>query len=65
MKKDSVFTLVKVIGLTAITFGIYGVCWAMNNAFEEEDINADETEKDADFTKRAATSALLSRHDLH
>ena len=51
----------KVIGLTVVTMGIYGAYWAMTGMFEEDDIDADETQKDADYMKRSAASAFLSR----
>ncbi|MBR2547487.1 MAG: DUF4234 domain-containing protein [Eubacterium sp.] len=55
----------KILLLTIATFGLYGAYWAMAQSFEEPDIEEDEDSKNADTVKRAATSALLMRHDLH
>lgn len=65
MKKVKFGTAAKVILLTIITFGLYGAYWAMNQSMEEEYIEDEEVKNDADSVKRAATSALLMRHDLH
>ncbi len=65
MKKVKLGTAAKVILLTIITFGLYGAYWAMNQSMEEEYIEDEEVKNDADSVKRAATSALLMRHDLH
>ncbi len=65
MKKVKLGTAAKVILLTIITFGLYGAYWAMNQSMEEEYIEDEETKNDTDSVKRAATSALLMRHDLH
>ena len=60
-KTDNAGKIAKVILLTVATLGIYGAYWAMSSMFEEADIEADETEKNADTMKRAAASAFLSR----
>ena len=65
MKKVKFGTAAKVILLTIITFGLYGAYWAMNQSMEEEYIEDEAVKNDADSVKRAATSALLMRHDLH
>jgi hypothetical protein len=65
MKRATVLKIAKVVLLTVATFGLYGAYWAMNQSFEEEPANGDETKKDAETVERAATSALLMRHDLH
>ena len=65
MKKVKFGTAAKVILLTIITFGLYGAYWAMNQSMEEEYIEDEEVKNDADLVKRAATAALLMRHDLH
>ena len=65
MKKVKFGTAAKVILLTIITFGLYGAYWAMNQSMKEEYIEDEEVKNDADSVKRAATSALLMRHDLH
>ncbi len=65
MKKVKLGTAAKVILLTIITFGLYGAYWAMSQSMEEEYIEDEEVKNDADSIKRAATSALLMRHDLH
>ena len=62
MKKE---TTAKVILLTIATFGLYGAYWAMSQMFTPPDVDDDEAEKGKDFVDRAATSALLMRHDLH
>ena len=58
-------TTVRVLLLTVITFGLYGAYWAMNNMYQDVDVDDDEEKKDADTMQRAAGSALLMRHDLH
>lgn len=60
-KRGNAAKAAKVLLLTVATLGIYGAYWAMNSMFTEEDINADETEKNADYTKRAAASAFLTK----
>ena len=65
MKKETIAKAAKVLALTVITFGLYGAYWAMTQSAEEPDITDDEEKKDADTLSRAATSALLMRHDLH
>ena len=56
-----ILNIVKVLGLTVVTMGIYGAYFAMSDMFKEDDINTDEMQKDADFMKRSAASAFLSR----
>lgn len=58
-------SIIKVTVLTIVTFGLYGAYWIMNSLYKEPDITADEIEKDAAYTSRAATAAFLVRHDLH
>ena len=65
MEKQKLGKAAKVVLLTVITFGLYGAYWAMTQSVEEADYEDDDVEKDADTVKRAATSALLMRHDLH
>lgn len=60
-KEGSVWQYVRIIVLTVLTVGIYGAYWAMSDMFKEDDINTDEMQKDADFMKRSAASAFLSR----
>ena len=64
-KSKRSMTTVKVLLLTIITFGLYGAYWAMNNMYQDVDVDEGEGQKGADSMKRAATSALLMRHDLH
>ena len=60
-KGKNALKIAKVLFLTVITLGIYGAYWAMADMFREDDIDADEVQKDADFMKRSAASAFLSR----
>lgn len=61
-KNNTFWKYVKVFALTVITMGIYGAYWAMDNTYPEEDIDADETKKDADTIQRAAGAAFLMGH---
>lgn len=61
-KKNKFLTAGKVLGLTVATFGIYGAYFMMKNMFPEDDINTDETEKDADNKKRAMGAAWMMNH---
>lgn len=65
MEKKRFGKAAKIVLLTIATFGIYGAYWAMTQSMEEPDPGDDDIEKDADAVKRAATSAMLMRHDLH
>ena len=65
MEKKGITSIIEVIVLTIVTFGLYGAYWIMNNLYKAPDITADETEKDAAYTSRAATAAFLIRQDLH
>ena len=64
-KSKRSITTVKVLLLTVITFGLYGAYWAMNNMYQDVDVDDEEEQKGADSMERAAASALLMRHDLH
>ena len=64
-KSKRSMTTVKVLLLTVITFGLYGAYWAMNNMYQDVDVDDEEEQKGADSMERAAASALLMRHDLH
>lgn len=65
MKSKKRAATLKVLLLTVATFGIYGAYWAMSHMTEEPDTGDDDNVKDADAIQRAATSAMLMRHDLH
>ncbi len=65
MEKNSIKPTIKVFVLTIVTFGLYGAYWIMSNLYKEPDVTADETEKNAAYTSRAATAAFLVRNDLH
>ena len=61
MEEKKTWKYAKVILLTIITAGIYGAYFAMSDMFKEDDIDTDEVRKDADYMKRSAASAFLSR----
>ena len=60
MKSNGLITIIKVLVLTILTFGLYGAYWIMSNLFKEPDINDDEIDKKADYVRRAAGSAMLT-----
>lgn len=60
-KGKKAVNIAKVLFLTVITMGIYGAYWAMADMFKEDDIDTDEVQKNADYMKRSAASAFLSR----
>ena len=63
-KKDTFWKYLKVFTFTIVTLGVYGAYWAMSNTYEEDDIDADETQKNADHMQRAAAAAfLMSRNN--
>ncbi len=65
MKNSDIFTFLKVLALSIVTFGLYGAYWIMNSLYKASDISADETEKDVEYAQRAVASAFLSRHGFH
>ncbi len=60
MKSNGLITIIKVLVLTILTFGLYGAYWIMSNLFKEPDINDDDIDKKADYVRRAVGSAMLT-----
>ena len=58
-KNRTFWKLVKVFAFTVLTMGVYGAYWAMDNTYQEADIDTDEEQKEADNIQRAAGAAFL------